>query len=73
MEKTRLAWKIPKERCLETQLMTTFVSSSSNIPFKVEVNLEIPMFEGQVNIEFLYSWLKQMEFYFGLYQIQKAQ
>jgi hypothetical protein len=44
-------------------------SSSSNIPFKVETKLEIPMFDGQTNAEALDSWLKQLEVYFGLYQI----
>jgi hypothetical protein len=42
-------------------------------PFKVEVKIGIPTFDGQVNVEVLSSWLKQMEVYFGLYQIQEAQ
>jgi hypothetical protein len=46
-------------------------SSSSSVPFKVEVKLEIPMFDGQTNVEALDSWLKQLEVYFGLYQIQE--
>ena len=33
--------------------------------------LEIPMFDGQVNVEVLNSWLKQLEVYFGLYQIRE--
>jgi hypothetical protein len=44
-----------------------------HIPFKVEEKLEIPMYDGQINVEVLNSWLKQMEVYFGLYQIQETQ
>jgi len=49
------------------------ISSTSSVPFKVEVNLEIPIFNGQTNDEALYSWLKQLEVYFGLYKIQETQ
>jgi hypothetical protein len=49
------------------------ISSSSSVPFKVEAKLEIPMFNGQTNVEALDSWLKQLEVYFGLYQIQETQ
>jgi hypothetical protein len=48
-------------------------SSSSHIPFKVEEKIEIPMYDGQINVEVLNSWLKQLEVYFGLYQIQETQ
>jgi hypothetical protein len=48
-------------------------SSSSSIPFKVEAKLEIPMFDGKTNVEALDSWLKQLEVYFDLYQIQEMQ
>ena len=47
-------------------------SPSSNVPFKVEVKLEISMYDGQVNVEVFSSWLKQLEVYFGLYQIPEA-
>lgn len=47
-----------------------FPSTSS--VFKVESKLEIPMFDGQVNVEVLNSWLKKIEVYFGLYQIQET-
>ena len=48
-------------------------SSSSNVPFKVEVKLEISMYDGQTNVEVLDSWLKQLEVYFRLYRIQETQ
>jgi len=35
-------------------------SPYSSIPFKVEVKLEIPMYDGQVNAEVLNNWLKQL-------------
>jgi hypothetical protein len=47
--------------------------SSSNTPFKVEAKLEIPTYDGQVNVEKLNSWLKQLEVYFDLYQIKETQ
>jgi hypothetical protein len=68
MTNTRLVHNVPKERRLETHVMTTTFSSSS-APFRVEAKLEIPMFNGQTNVEALDGWLKQLEFYFGLYQI----
>jgi hypothetical protein len=33
-------------------------SSSSDVPFKVEERIEIPMFNGKTNVEDLNSWLK---------------
>jgi hypothetical protein len=48
-------------------------SSSSSVPFKVEVKLQIPMFNGETNAKALDSWLKQLEVYFGIYQIQETQ
>jgi hypothetical protein len=53
-----------------------FFSSSSHVPFKFEEKLEIPMYDGQINVEVpevLNNWLKQMDVYFGLYQIQELQ
>jgi hypothetical protein len=37
-------------------------SSSSNVLFKVEVNLGIPMFNGQTNAEALDNWLNSWKF-----------
>jgi hypothetical protein len=48
------------------------VSSSFIVPFKFESNLDIWMFDGQVNVDFLNIWLKQMEVNFGFYRIQET-
>jgi hypothetical protein len=48
------------------------VSSSSNhfgstTPFKVQVNFDIPMFEGQIDADALEKWLNMLEGYFFVY------
>jgi hypothetical protein len=45
------------------------VSSSSNhfgnlAPFKVHVNFDIPIFEGQINAYYLEKWLKFQGYFF---------
>jgi hypothetical protein len=73
MKNTILVQKFPKERHVGNSGNDNNISSSSSVPFKVEEKLEIPMFNGQTNVEALDSWLKQLEVYFGLYQIQETQ
>jgi len=48
-----------------------YFSLSSHIPFKVEEKLEISMSDRQINAKVMNNWLKQMEFYIGLYQIPR--
>ena len=61
-----------KGKKIEDSSKNNNFSSSSNVPFKVEVKLQISMFDGQVNSKVLNNWLKQMEDYFSLYQVQEA-
>jgi hypothetical protein len=47
-------------------------SSSSNhfegtSPFKVQVNFDIPIFEGQIDADALYKWLNLLEGYFSVH------
>jgi hypothetical protein len=37
-------------------------SLSFGVPFKVEANIEIHMYDGQTNVEVLDSWFNQLEF-----------
>ena len=36
-------------------------------PFKVQVNFDIPVFEGQINVEALDKWLNLLEGYFSVH------
>jgi hypothetical protein len=53
--------------------MVVKASSTSNhfrgaTPFKVQVNFDIPLFEGQIDADALEKWLNMLE---GYYSIQK--
>ena len=39
-------------------------SSSNRVPFKVEAKVDIPMFGGEVDVEKVNNWLKQLKVYF---------
>jgi hypothetical protein len=52
--------------------ITTEASSSSNhfggtTPFKVQVNFDIPIFEGQIDADALEKWLNLLEGYFSVH------
>jgi hypothetical protein len=54
---------------LQRLSITTGASSSSNhfggtSPFKVQVNFDIPVFEGQIDADALDKWLNMLEGYF---------
>jgi hypothetical protein len=48
------------------QLPTSDTSTSSGgaIPFKVQINFDIPIFEGQIDEDAIYKWLNLLEGYF---------
>ena len=51
------------------QLPTCDTSSSNNhsggeIPFKVQVNFEFPIFEGQIDVDVIDRWSNMLEGYF---------
>jgi hypothetical protein len=57
---------------LQRLLITTGTSSSSShfggiSPFKVQVNFDIPIFEGQIDVDALEKWLNLLEGYFFVY------
>ena len=54
-------------------MMATEASSTSNhftsvTPFKVQFNFDIPLFEGQIDVDALEKWLNLLE---GYYSVQK--
>jgi hypothetical protein len=36
-------------------------------PFKVQVNFDIPVFEGHIDADALEKWLNMIEFYFSVH------
>jgi hypothetical protein len=56
---------------LQCLLIATNTSSSSGhfggtSPFKVQVNFDIPIFEGQIDADALEKWLNLLEGYFSV-------
>ena len=51
-----------------TEASFTRIHFSSATPFKVQVNFDIPLFEGQIDVDALEKWLNVLE---GYYSIQK--
>jgi hypothetical protein len=39
-------------------------SSGGAAPFKVQINFDIPIFEGQIDADDVYKWLNLLEGYF---------
>jgi hypothetical protein len=57
---------------------TTEASSSSNhfggtTPFKVQVNFDIPTFEGQIDVDALEKWLNLLEGYFSVHNFSNRE
>jgi hypothetical protein len=57
---------------LQRLLIATGTSSSSShfggtSPFKVQVNFDIPIFEGQIDADALDKWLNLLEGYFSVH------
>jgi hypothetical protein len=41
----------------------TSTSSRNVFPFKVQINFDIPIFEGQIDVDVVYKWLNLIEGY----------
>jgi hypothetical protein len=57
---------------LQRLLITKYTSSSNNhfggtSPFKVHVNFDIPVFEGQIDADSLDKWLNMLEDHFSVH------
>lgn len=53
------------------QWLSTIVEASSKndnfggaTPFKIQVNFDIPLFEGQLQVDTLKKWLNKLEIYY---------
>lgn len=42
--------------------------SGNATPFKVQVNFEIPIFEGQIDVDVVDKWLNLLEGYFSVHE-----
>jgi hypothetical protein len=45
----------------------TSTSSRSIAPIKVQINFDIPIFEGQIDVDVVDKWLNNLEGYFSVY------
>ena len=59
-------------------LATTSASSMSSqfrdaTPFKVQVNFDIPLFEGSVDADSLDNWLNAIQGYFSVHNFSKRE
>jgi hypothetical protein len=57
---------------LQCLLIETYTYSSKNhfgitSPFKVQVNFDIPIFEGQIDADALDKWLNMLDGYFSVH------
>jgi len=60
------------------QLPTSDASSSTNhfggiTPFKVQVNFDIPILEGQIDIDDVDKWLNLLEGYFSIHDFSNQE
>ena len=61
------------------RLSTSTEGTSSNnqfvgpTPFKVQVNFDIPLFEGQIDADALEKWLNQLEGYFSVHNFSNRE
>ena len=49
---------------IETETPSTIIHFGGVTPFKVQVNFDIPLFEGQIDADALEKWLSLLEGYF---------
>ena len=45
----------------------TYSSSGGTAPFKVQINFDIPIFEGQIDADGVDKWLNLLEGYFSIH------
>ena len=49
------------------------MSSRFANPFKVQVNFDIPLFEGQIDVDALDNWLNVLEGYFSVHNFSNRE
>jgi hypothetical protein len=48
-------------------------SSRGTTPFKLQINLDIPIFEGQIDVDVVYKWLNLLEGYFSVHNFSNRE
>ena len=56
-----------------TEESSTRHHSNKINPFKVQMNLDIPNLEGNIDMESVDNWVQQMESYYAMNQLFKAE
>jgi hypothetical protein len=51
----------------------TSSSSGGTNPFKVQINSDIPIFEGQIDTNSIYKWLNLIEGYFSVHNFSNRE
>jgi hypothetical protein len=56
-------------QCFPIEIGTSSLKNhfGSTSPFKVQVNFDIPIFEGQIDVDALEKWLNLLEGYFSVH------
>jgi hypothetical protein len=57
----------------ETEASSTGNHFASATPFKVQVNFDIPLFEGQIDADVLEKWLNLLEGYYSVQKISNSE
>jgi hypothetical protein len=55
----QILWRLPTS--------DTSTSSRSTSPFKVHIKFDIPIFEGQIDVDIIDKWLNLLEGYFSIH------
>ena len=51
----------------------TYSSSRGTAPFKVQMNFNIPIFEGQIDADSIEKWLNLLEGYFSVHNFSNRE
>jgi hypothetical protein len=52
---------------ITTEVSSSMVNFGGTSPFKVQVNFDIPIFEGHIDVDALEKWLNMLEGYFSVH------
>jgi hypothetical protein len=61
----QIPWRLP--------IGDTSSSSRGNAPFKVQINFDIPIFEGQIDANVVDKWLNLLEGYFFVHNFSNRE
>jgi hypothetical protein len=62
---TQILWRLPT--------CDTYSSSGGTTPFKVKINFDIPIFEGQIDASVVDKWLNLLEGYFSVHNFSNRE